>query len=1641
MRETEKRIKKYQARLPLVREKIFASLALFVLAISMLGVATFSWLTLSIAPEASEIPTTIASNGNLEIALANADGTEPGVTAVGDGALAKLFQRNTTWGNLINLNDAAYGLEKVTLRPAVLNNGDAMTNLLEVPFAAADYEADGRANTDYTTEFRFTVYDSKLDRFVEMLAGDEQKESNYSAVKAVSYGRSTPVPYDDPFLNEYAAIVAEVTPLLTQAGEEFHTIALSNDLKSVTGLLSSYLSYRRNNDDDPANYDEPCTLSDVQSLYKLMKAFYDGPMTTCGEAYMKMFELYQLHEYGEMVNEVVQRNYTPYTDIHTFCAQAPADLKAMGYDITKDFSSLNTFINDWTTLSKWLAPTDSTTIEGKVENASSPTYTAVEGGATVLYNRAVSGQSVGWCQVKPYIHGLVHIDGSTGATIGSSLYGSKVATLGASEALGLAGSGEKVAGIHGGFIYNMDARVRSSKSGSANQGIRVTNLSVTFIVTVNNVTVVTSAPDKYPTPQLKADLQTINATVGAKKEVTTFAALDTYGYAIDFWVRTNAKDSHLILDGKVKMEKQPVVFELGSEKYDIYFATIETVTTQIDETGKETVLSTTTEGNHQVYQKDGVWYHVVDSTPAEGTTEQKNDQGYVVSREKRTITEKEPHQEKVVVGYSGSNRIWNQAVDEETISRYSTSQGSGSCYTFYSDDPSEKAQSLEILSALRVAFIDENAQIMAIASLNVDRAYSDPSGKVTVPLVLNSDAIDTGKLDDNEEPIRAITYLEQNKATFICALVYLDGAVIGNEHALEAKTIQGQFNIQFGSTCDLSAVVDDELQLETRKVSAKLNSNQTDVTFEGTENEDRTVTVTVTMEGATATSVSASFSRRINDNQGTRQEKIDFTSADGGRTWTATTTFPYAGEYLLREVIVDGDSCILETPCTVTVKGFTINAVMMLHGENYAYRTANSFVSEEVTVTMSAGPDGDLPETVKAVFVGDNGVTLVNELKRLDAASDSWVGDVRFGSSGTYKMSNLILENEIVDETTGVKSVDSQYFEIGATYTRTVYLGLRVNISILPMKGDVYSDEEIPDGRTDVTVASGIEFFFQKPHGFDVSLTITDEAGAVVPGLNNVTLYYTGGLDANLKWSATQKRYVGSLTETENAPVEEFIVLRNGIYKFDRVTVGSEEIRIASHAPIISAFSLASMELTSVYLIDENYVVSLSEPTGSEIVTPQIAFEFEEAATATVYGLFEKTMKEDGTGTKQYYVIPAMQGTSELSQNSYIFTIPRVNGYWELKEIKMAGINYDANPDDDVMGTFYSGTALDELFGEAGSAASMVEVTLATWQEAENYLNLGEVYPNWNDLSSDFVEDGYFTRAKVVAAVTTQTLEYPNSSVSGGLVTMSNAFMEPTALPAMKITILDFEGRPIRNVSNVVIKLLLDRNTTALNGYTTDDAAFNAGTKTTGLSYNLYPTDNGNGTYTLNAGADNVWYHGKYSVSFDYLVDKTTSVNVKDGVPHVELRTTMPTVVISAVNPSGSLETHDSAHKTTDKNSFTATSATVYFACKESTSCGVTSYEYTKSTVTITLAGIGKGTQATLTFTSNEVGDVYLFDGSNKTATYTWTANGTCVRSVGSGGGSSKTAAKELTATSFTVTYDNATYTFAVPSITINNPY
>ena len=576
------------------------------------------------------------------------------------------------------------------------------------------------------------------------------------------------------------------------------------------------------------------------------------------------------------------------------------------------------------------------------------------------------------------------------------------------------------------------------------------------------------------------------------------------------------------------------------------------------------------------------------------------------------------------------------------------------------------------------------------------------------------------------------------------------------------------------------------------------------------------------------------------------------------------------------------------------------------------------------------------------------------------------------------------------------------------------------------MPNDIYEPDEYLDGRTSVSVASGIEFFFAKPHSFDVSLTITDESGKEVTGLNNVSLYYSGGLDTNLTWSPQQRRYVGSLAETDVTPVAEFLVLRNGVYKFDKVMVGNEEIKIASYAPVISAYSRASMKLTGVYLAEENYVVALSDAQSGGFATQQISLEFEEASTANVYGLFEKT----GVGATESYVIPAVRGSSEVSQNSYIFTVPRVNGYWELKEIKMSGINYDADPNDDVSGTFYTGTALDELFAETdenGSALTMVKVDQATWNDAADYLDLGEIYPKWNVPSDSLVQDGVWTKVKVVASVTTQNLVYPDYPNPGAYVTLSNKFMEEVDSPAMKVTLLDFQHEPIQGVNSVVVTLAYDHNT----------ADYKSSDPNPDKTYTVTLSDNGDGTYTAAEGSQKIWLDGQYKVVFSYKVGNVDAEQVKNGIVGIEVQTTLPTVVISGVDPT-SLETHESDHRTGDQNTFSDYEATVYFKCTKSSGCNPT-HTYSKSKVKIKLTNYGNADGATLSFGS----DAHVYPESSNTKTgFTWNGDGECTREIGYlTSNTAKTAAGEIRAEELHLTYKEVTYKIDVPDITIYNPY
>ena len=146
-----------------VRTKLAAAVAMLLVSTIMLTTTTYAWFVLSTAPEVKGMSTTVGSNGSLEIALLN---NETGVNAstissgVGDSSVvAGVTEANVTWGNLVALNDASYGLSKVTLYPAALNVATKVTgqpdqlknlfNILKYP----TYGVDGRvASLSASTE-------------------------------------------------------------------------------------------------------------------------------------------------------------------------------------------------------------------------------------------------------------------------------------------------------------------------------------------------------------------------------------------------------------------------------------------------------------------------------------------------------------------------------------------------------------------------------------------------------------------------------------------------------------------------------------------------------------------------------------------------------------------------------------------------------------------------------------------------------------------------------------------------------------------------------------------------------------------------------------------------------------------------------------------------------------------------------------------------------------------------------------------------------------------------------------------------------------------------------------------------------------------------------------------------------------------------------------------------------------------------------------------------------------------------------------------------------------------------------------------------------------------------------------------------
>lgn len=149
-----------------------------------------------------------------------------------------------------------------------------------------------------------------------------------------------------------------------------------------------------------------------------------------------------------------------------------------------------------------------------------------------------------------------------------------------------------------------------------------------------------------------------------------------------------------------------------------------------------------------------------------------------------------------------TQRVYDDSDNERTM-------GGGSYMEFTTPDENMTVeQMLELMDAIRVAFVDVEGNVMGIAKLNTsNRTVSD--GKVKAPLYLYSFHIDEEdgslQMDQRQSANNVLTALEQNTAKILSVVVWLDGDLVDNSKvsATEETSLNGVLNLQFASSANL----------------------------------------------------------------------------------------------------------------------------------------------------------------------------------------------------------------------------------------------------------------------------------------------------------------------------------------------------------------------------------------------------------------------------------------------------------------------------------------------------------------------------------------------------------------------------------------------------------------------------------------------------------------------------------------------------------------------------------------------------------------------------------------------------------------------------------------------------------------------
>lgn len=1360
--ETRERIKYYKEQLPHMKEKLAAAILMLVVAASVTVTATYAWVTLSAAPEVTNIDTTVAANGSLEIALANGTTNAPGMSVVGDSSAANnaLTRANVTWGNLINLSDSSYGLSELTLRPAALSGA---TGLLRRPLSAVEYGQDGRVKgTIANSQFGYTYYDpqaisnadgTKSGTFVADQTGSHL---GVRAISSVTYknlgGASKILELDSAASGRHAAAGSSYLNMVNESREPGKSY-----INAIEGLIQTYAQNVLDN--KPESTLE--VTKDIPMLYDMAEYFMDEVMYPAAESYVYLVDILDLLD-----KDGSKKGESGYT-VETLMAEAAKEdfpnANTPSY-ITNNMSNLTglkQIAEDYQILAAMVRESETGDFSDFASDAERKKSLAYW---NYVCSREEGDNHVYWSDIVNIIDDLCYIDGAELDDIPMTDLMSKDGIT------KIAGNlfGSHKACLTDGLICRMEQRLGSCMTDVTPSGPKISislkteefkknyadslgglvNL-IPNPMKFNNVTLYTSAKSPYEMQQAYENVLALDTYQG-NYAGTDMVADQTYALALDLWVRTNVggaseKDgstkeledgfteqtstvekTYLTLEGAIKTAERDVQKKIKDSNDEEQLSWIVTYTVSSGETGSR----------DEVFKKYDTSYYV-DENGVEVDYQAEIKKMY----SGKTVTfeyEEDMTKQQTIIGYEGVNRIWTdeQLADYTPIVKdeegndvpigTSTTQGGGSCYVFYADSPQDQSRFLELLKSMKVVFIDNAGTKLCTAMLDTKNAFRE-TGKVTVPLALDSsEATEVGK-DSNGNPIYGILPLTKNVATRITALIYLDGNILKNDMVLADEAISGMMNIQFGS----SAVI------EKTTITTDREGNVTDTTVEyedsqnseATKNEDlmnQRVTATasisqskfsyeegkkaepelsVQISGVKPSKVEAQFMRAISTTQGVLLDpRLELTAASEEGKWTATCSFDKPGKYVLRTVWIDGVEYKLESSVTVEVTGNTVSSVAFQKialTDNYAIvMTADSSFSDVMTLKFLSNENK--PSEVMGVFMNEK-----NQPVNVDFALDgtTWTGTVRFSNSGKYTL-NFV-------------EIDGTTYEINEDIRPTVevLLGLKAQIEI-----DV-DQKTLEELREDYPNATATDFILKsaKP-GEGVTLQVAakvfDNNGNEITGLSDVGLTYMQkgsgiiGTSTKLKWNSATGKY------EDNLYIGTF-----GTFNFStldiKIGIQTSSITKCTYAPSIIARPPGDIEYKTHY-------------TGDDVqyapANPKIAIGVDNSAAAgKAVALLQKVgtnLQIESVGYANNSVIE----TGELNDGSttaWVFPIQLGNwqagdmaGEWQLLELRMSGVYYNNK-------TYYPYTD-DENCEYAVMDLRNHEIKVKVIEELQVTLNVGE---------------------------------------------------------------------------------------------------------------------------------------------------------------------------------------------------------------------------------------------------------------------------------------------------------------------------